>query len=110
MSVGKAWPFRSPIAKLLRFFRRSRDQWKAKCKKAKGENKSLKYCLAKMKQKRDRWKAEAKALQKSVREEQGSAESGAKNTAEHGYRGRQRTCASRARRRRPARLGVARAR
>ena len=57
MSVGKAWPFRSPISKLLRFFWRSRDQWKAKCKEAKRENKSLKYRLAKMTEKRDHWKA-----------------------------------------------------
>jgi hypothetical protein len=44
---------------LLRFFRRSRDNWKAKCKAAKRENKSLKTRLAKMKESRDRWKARA---------------------------------------------------
>jgi hypothetical protein len=53
--------YRSPISKLLRFFRRSRDQWKAKCQAAKKENNSLKIRLAKMKESRDRWKAKAKA-------------------------------------------------
>jgi hypothetical protein len=30
MSIGETLPFRSPISKLLRFFYRSRDKWKAK--------------------------------------------------------------------------------
>ena len=47
---------------MLPFFRTSRDQWKAKCKAAKRENKSLKARLAKMKQSRDRWKAKARSL------------------------------------------------
>lgn len=59
MSVAEALGYRSPIAKLLRFFRRSRDQWKAKCKAAKREKKSLKIRLAKMTESRDRWKAKA---------------------------------------------------
>jgi len=66
MSMDNALPFVSPISKLLRFFYRSRDQWKAKCKAAKGENKSLKYRLAKMTESRDRWKAEAKTLRQSL--------------------------------------------
>lgn len=59
MSVAETLGYRSPVAKLLRFFRRSRDQWKAKCKAAKQENKSLKIRLAKMKKSRDRWKAKS---------------------------------------------------
>lgn len=47
--------------KLLPFFRNSRDKWKAKCKAAKRENKSLKTRLAKMKESRDCWKAKARA-------------------------------------------------
>ena len=58
MSIGESLPFRSPISKLLRFFCRSRDKWKAKCKAAKRENKSLKYRLAVMTESRNRWKAE----------------------------------------------------
>ncbi len=34
MSIGESLPFRSPISKLLRFFYRSRDKWKTKCKAA----------------------------------------------------------------------------
>jgi len=101
MAIDGSWPFCSPVSKLLRFFRRSRDQWKAKCKAAKRENKSLKYRLAKMTESRDRWKAEVRSLRTSVQEEKGPGEVGTKNRAEPGSRGQ---------RRRPARPGVARAR
>jgi hypothetical protein len=62
MSVGDSVFYRSPVSKLLPFFERSRDKWKAKCKVAKRENKSLKTRLAKMKESRDRWRAKAQAL------------------------------------------------
>jgi hypothetical protein len=65
MSIGESMSYRSPLSKLLRFFCRSRDKWKAKCKEAKRENKSLKYCLAKMTESRDRWKAQARDFGKS---------------------------------------------
>ena len=61
MSMAESLPYRSPLSKLLRFFLGSRDKWRAKCKEAKRENKSLKLCLAKMKESRDRWKARAMA-------------------------------------------------
>jgi hypothetical protein len=54
--------FRSPLSKLLAFFRRSRDRWKAKCKQAKKELKSLKTCHAKLKASRDYWKQKARHL------------------------------------------------
>jgi hypothetical protein len=101
MSIGEALPFRSPISKLLRFFWGSRDRWKAKCKAAKQENKSLKYRLAKMTESRDRWKAEVRCLRKSLQAETAAAEEETKNRAGHGSRGR---------RRRHARSGVAAAR
>jgi hypothetical protein len=63
MSSGRSLPFRSPLAKLVNFFQRSRDKWKEKCKAAKRQNKSLKLCLAKMKESRDRWKTLAMASQ-----------------------------------------------
>jgi hypothetical protein len=63
MSVAETLGYRSPISKLLCFFRRSRDQWKAKCKAAKQENKSLKIRLGKMRDSRDRWKAKARAAE-----------------------------------------------
>jgi len=67
MSIADSLPYRSPVSKLLRFFLRSRDKWKAKCKAAKRENKSLKYRLAKMKESRDRWRAQAQCSAKSPR-------------------------------------------
>jgi hypothetical protein len=66
MSIGESLPYRSPISKLLRFFCRSRDKWKAKCKEAKRENKSLKYRLAVMTENRNRWKAEARNAAKHL--------------------------------------------
>jgi hypothetical protein len=99
MSMRGTFPFLSPISKLLRFFHRSRDQWKAKCKAAKRENKSLKYRLAKMTESRDRWKSEVRALRQSVLEEAAPTEPQTKNPAGHG---------SRQPRRQPARLaGIA---
>ena len=62
MSAVESLGYRSPVCKLLRFFRRSRDQWKEKCKTAKRENKSLKTRLAKTRESRDRWKTEAREL------------------------------------------------
>jgi hypothetical protein len=101
MSIGESLPYRSPVSKLLRFFCGSRDKWKAKCKAAKRETKSLKYRLAKMTESRDRWKAELRLLRKSIPEEAVLAEVEIKNRAEHG---------SRRARHRPARSDVARAR
>jgi recombinational DNA repair protein (RecF pathway) len=66
MSVEEPVAFLSPQSKLVRFFHRSRDKWKTKCKEAKRENKSLKYRLAVMTQSRNRWKAEARSSGKSA--------------------------------------------
>jgi len=63
MAVAEPLPYRSPMRKLVRFFERSRDQWKEKCREAKRENNSLKIRLAAMKESRDRWKAKAKKLE-----------------------------------------------
>lgn len=63
MAVAEPLPYRSPMRKLVRFFERSRDQWKEKCQQAKRENNSLKIRLAAMKSSRDRWKAKAKELE-----------------------------------------------
>ena len=102
MSIGESLSYRSPISKLLRFFCRSRDKWKAKCKEAKRENKSLKYRLAKMTESRDRWKAEARDSGKSPPQETvPAAEKPPKNRARR---------PSRSRRCRAARPDVARAR
>jgi hypothetical protein len=97
VSIAEALPYRSPISKLLRFFRLSRDKWKAKCKAAKRENKSLKYRLAVMTESRDRWKAEVRQMREGLHTDTIPAEARAKKHAKH---------ASRGRRRRPGRLGV----
>lgn len=99
MSIGETLPYRSPISKLLRFFCRSRDQWKAKCKEAKRENKSLKYRLAVMTESRDRWKAKARHSAESVPQQTVPAE---ENPSK-----RRAGCSSRGRRRRPSRPVVA---
>jgi hypothetical protein len=101
MSIGESLPYRSPISKLLRFFCSSRDKWKARCKEAKRENKSLKYRLAVMTENRNRWKAEARSLRKSTPDgTEQAAEQPSKNRAGHPSCGR---------RGRPARPVVARA-
>lgn len=96
MSIAEAVPYRSPISKLLRFFCRSRDKWKAKCKEAKRENRSLKYRLAVMTESRNRWKAEVRQMRESLPTEMPSAEARTKKHAEQRCGGR----------RRPARFGV----
>jgi hypothetical protein len=88
MSIGESLPYRSPISKLLRFFCRSRDKWKAKCKAAKRENKSLKYRLAVMTESRDRWKAEVRDTRKNLQAETMPGEVKTKNRTTHGSRGR----------------------
>ena len=97
VSISQSLPFRSPISKLLRFFCRSRDKWKAKCKAAKRENKSLKYRLAVMTENRNRWKAEVRDLRKSLQVETIPFEPKTKKHTTHGSCGRR--C-------RPARVGV----
>lgn len=63
MPARRSLPFRSSLRKLVVFFHRSRDKWKEKCKAAKRHIKSLKICLAKMKESRDRWKVRAMGLE-----------------------------------------------
>jgi hypothetical protein len=59
--------FRSPVSKLLPFFRRSRDRWKEKCKQVRKELKSLKTCHAKLKASRDYWKQKAAQFASAAR-------------------------------------------
>jgi hypothetical protein len=48
--------YRSPWHKLLGFFERSRDGWKAKCLAAKRKGKALANNVAALRKSRDRWK------------------------------------------------------
>ena len=87
MSVEESVSYLSPQRTLLRFFHRSRDKWKAKCKEAKRENKSLKYRLGVMTAARNRWKAAARQLPKNAKSETTiAAEETTKNNAQHDQR------------------------
>ena len=67
MSIAAILDYRTPLRKLLQFFVRSRDKWKAKCQAAKRENKSLKIRLDKMRESRDRWKTRAQSAEKAAK-------------------------------------------
>lgn len=58
--------FKSPLDKLLKFFQRSRDNWKSKCQLAKHDNKLLTNQTRAVEKSRDRWKQVAKAAQQQV--------------------------------------------
>lgn len=55
--------YKSPLAKLVRFFNRSRDQWKAKHQAIKIERKRLQNAKASIERSRNHWKQRAKDLQ-----------------------------------------------
>src|SRR5580698_4972528 len=52
--------YRSPLHKLLKFFRKSRDRWKAKCLLGKRKAKRLTNSAAALRKSRDRWKVLAR--------------------------------------------------
>jgi uncharacterized membrane protein len=54
--------YRSPTRKLMRFFQRSRDSWKAKCLEAKLRVKRLHTKVADLRASRERWKQEVRQL------------------------------------------------
>ncbi len=57
----------SPVSKLVRFFRRSRDQWKQKCRQAKQYLKRAKHRAQQIAASRDRWKFRARQGQEGLR-------------------------------------------
>ena len=59
--------FRSPQAKLLRFFERSRNGWKRKCRKAKDDVKRLSNNVADLKRSRLHWKETAKRQAEEIK-------------------------------------------
>ena len=58
--------YKSPQRKLVKFFQRSRDQWKAKCRGAKAEVKTLKKKLHGMAERQQRWKSRVKAVEEEL--------------------------------------------
>ena len=60
--------YRSPQRILVRFFEKSRDQWKAKCLAAKATLHRIKNRATWLEHSRDQWKARAQALARRVKE------------------------------------------
>jgi chromosome segregation ATPase len=60
--------YRSPPKKLVKFFERSRNLWKARCGEAKYRVKLLHTKVADLRKSRDRWKGETKRLRSEVRQ------------------------------------------
>ena len=63
MSMPNELPYISPPRKLLRFFLQSRDQWKAKCQRAKATVKRLENRVRFLEKSKDEWKARAQVLE-----------------------------------------------
>ena len=67
-SATKDKVYKSPVRKLARFFEKSRDQWKAKCRKAKMTIKQLKSRVRFLEESRERWKNRAQELKDQVKQ------------------------------------------
>jgi cell shape-determining protein MreC len=66
MNERKAKTYKSPVRKLVRFFEKSRDQWKAKCLEAKATAKGLKHRIGYLEQSKMEWKTKAKELKQEL--------------------------------------------
>jgi len=60
--------FRSPMRKLVRFFEKSRDNWKRKCQQAKERIKLMGNQLRAVEKSREQWRLRAERLQQQVRQ------------------------------------------
>jgi len=58
--------YKSPRRKLVRFFEKSRDQWKAKCLEAKATAKGLKHRIRYLEQSKAEWKTKARELEQEL--------------------------------------------
>src|SRR4030042_2354537 len=67
-SATKDKEYRSPVRKLARFFEKSRDQWKAKCREAKRRIRLLKSRIRFLEESRDRWRQRAKEMKQELAE------------------------------------------
>jgi septal ring factor EnvC (AmiA/AmiB activator) len=66
MNEREQKPYKSSLRKLVRFFEKSRDQWKAKCLEAKATAKGLKHRIRYLEQSKAEWKTKAKELEKEL--------------------------------------------
>lgn len=60
--------YKSPAAKLLKFFPQSRDRWKAKCLAVRRDNKKLANQTRAVEKSREHWKERARTAQQRVSE------------------------------------------
>lgn len=63
---GRAPGYRSPRGKLLKFFKQSRDQWKAKCRVAKAQVKGLQNRLRWVEKSKASWKQRVQGLEREL--------------------------------------------
>jgi uncharacterized protein (DUF3084 family) len=66
--------FRSPLRKLVVFFRDSRDKWKKKCQEAKYELKLLKRRYGNLRKNHDRWQQQYRQVEAQRRQLQAQVE------------------------------------
>ena len=66
MNAGETKVYKSPKRKLLRFFERSRNQWKIKCKAAKATVKRLNNRVRYLENSKADWKSKAIELEKKL--------------------------------------------
>jgi predicted nucleic acid-binding Zn-ribbon protein len=66
--LSKPTSYRSPQSKLVRFFEKSRNGWKAKCQSAKRKAKALSNHVAALKKSRHRWKTVAGQYRDEVKQ------------------------------------------
>ena len=63
MSMPNELPYTSPPRKLIRFFLKSRDQWKTKCQSAKTTVKRLENRVRFLETSKEKWKTKAKVVE-----------------------------------------------
>ena len=63
---GAERTYKSPQRKLVKFFEKSRDQWKAKCREAKHTVKRLRNRICYLERSKAHWKQRAKEMEKEL--------------------------------------------
>lgn len=72
--MSKENNYKTPLTKLVKFFKKSRDDWKAKHHARKKENKRLKNKIRFLSSSKQKWKDEAFSLRKQLKKATASAE------------------------------------
>ncbi len=65
-AIAQERVFRSPRLKLVKFFQKSRDKWKAKCQAAKGHSKRLGNQLRAVEKSRAMWRQRAEQSERKL--------------------------------------------